>query len=43
MTKHVLNIWGPGQIIAYSGLDGKTDFDHGLVLRTTFDWNWFEN
>jgi glycogen debranching enzyme len=42
MTKHVLNIWGPGQIIAYSGLDGKTDFDHGLVLRTTFDWNGFE-
>ena len=42
MTRHILNIWGPGQIIAYSGLNGQTDFDHGLVLRTAFDWAGFE-
>ena len=42
MTKNILNIWGPGQIVAYSGLNGKTDFDHGLVLRTAFDWAGFE-
>ncbi len=42
MTTHILNIWGPGQIIAYSGLDGQTDFEHGLVLRTTFSRDGFE-
>ncbi|MEI8245378.1 MAG: trehalase family glycosidase [Lentisphaerota bacterium] len=42
MTKHVLNIWGPGQIIAYSGLDGQTDFEHGLALRTAFAMAGFE-
>ncbi len=42
MTKHILNIWGPGQIIAYSGLDGQTDFEHGLVLRTAFALAGFE-
>ena len=42
MTKNILNIWGPGQIVAYSGLNGRTDFEHGLVLRTAFDWAGFE-
>lgn len=29
-----LNIWGKGQLFAYSGLDGETDFRNGLVLRS---------
>ena len=37
-----LNVWGPGQILAFSGLDGTTDYNNGLVLRTAFDWNGFE-
>ncbi len=42
MNANTLNIWGPGQILAFSGLDGNTDFNNGLVLRTAFDWNGFE-
>ena len=42
MNVNTLNIWGPGQILAFSGLDGNTDFKHGLVLRTAFNWNGFE-
>ncbi len=26
--------WAPGQLLAFSGLDGPTDFEHGLVART---------
>lgn len=33
----ILNVWGGGQLMAFSALDGKTDFDHGIVLRTAFD------
>lgn len=29
-----LNIWGKGQLLALSGLDGQTDYFDGLVLRT---------
>ncbi len=29
-----LNFWGKGQLAAYSGLDGETDFRNGIVLRT---------
>lgn len=27
--------WDAGQMIAFSGLDGKTDYTHGLVARTS--------
>jgi hypothetical protein len=30
----LLDVWGPGQLLAFSGLDGPTDFNQGLVLRT---------
>jgi putative isomerase len=26
--------WTPGQLLAFSGLDGPTDYEHGLVART---------
>lgn len=29
-----LNIWGKGQLLAFSGLDGATDFHNGLVFST---------
>lgn len=29
------DVWGPGQLFAFSGLDGPTDYAHGLVGRTT--------
>ena len=32
-----LNIWGGGQLLAYSGIDGTTDYNCGLVARTAFD------
>ena len=46
--KNKLNVWGPGQLLAWSGLNGKTDYLHGLVLRTAFgspalDIRWPEN
>jgi len=28
------NAWGPGQVLAFSALDGPTDYDNALVLRT---------
>ncbi len=31
----VLDVWGEGQLLAFSGIDGKTDFENGLVLRTS--------
>ncbi len=33
----LLNIWGRGQILSFSGIDGETDFDNGIVMRTAFD------
>ena len=42
MNINTLNVWGPGQILAFSGLDGSTDFNNGLVLRTAFDWTGFD-
>lgn len=33
-TTSILNVWGKGQLLAFSGLDGVTDFVNGLVLRT---------
>lgn len=42
MDFDALNIWGPGQIFAFSGLDGKTIFDSSLVLRTAFEFLGFE-
>ncbi len=32
----ILNVWGGGQLLGFSGLDGKTDYVHGLVMRTAF-------
>ena len=29
-----LTVWGAGQLCAFSGLDGATDYDHGLVAQT---------
>ena len=29
--------WHGGQLLAFSGLDGKTDFFQGLTARTAFD------
>ena len=42
MNANTLNVWGPGQILAFSGLDGSTDYNKGLVLRTAFDWTGFD-
>ncbi len=33
-TSDILNIWGKGQILAFSGVNGYTDFAEGLVLTT---------
>ena len=36
LTKgEVLHVWGGGQLIAFSAIDGPTDYEHGLVARTT--------
>ena len=37
ITHDVLNVWGGGQLLAFSGIDGQTDFYHGLTARTSFD------
>jgi mannosylglycerate hydrolase MGH1-like protein len=42
MNINTLNVWGAGQLLAFSGLDGTTDFNNGLVLRTAFDCIGFE-
>jgi len=31
------NVWGGGQILAFSGIDGTTDFENGLCFRTLHD------
>jgi len=28
------NVWGGGQLLAFSGIDGQTDFKNGLTIRT---------
>lgn len=33
----VLTTWAGGQLLAFSGLDGATDYHDGLTLRTTFE------
>ncbi|MDY5696698.1 MAG: hypothetical protein SPK75_10015 [Victivallales bacterium] len=33
-TEKILNIWGKGQILALSALDGQTSSRHGLVFTT---------
>ena len=39
---HDPDIWGGGQLLAFSGVDGKTDFEHGLCLRTAMQGYAFE-
>ncbi|MCC5788229.1 MAG: flagellar biosynthesis protein FlgM [Opitutales bacterium] len=31
------NVWTGGQLLAFSGLDGQTDYKHGLTARTAFE------
>ncbi len=31
------SVWGGGQLLAFSGLDGPTDYEHGLTARTSFE------
>lgn len=38
----VHNIWGGGQLLAFSGIDGKTDFINGITLRTAMHGYAFE-
>lgn len=33
-TTNILDRWGKGQLLACSGLNGETDFENGLILRT---------
>ncbi len=33
-TTNILDRWGKGQLLAFSGIDGETDFENGLILRT---------
>ncbi|MBQ6472722.1 MAG: hypothetical protein IJJ33_12120 [Victivallales bacterium] len=42
MKNHYPSIWGGGQLLAFSGLDGQTDYQNGLCLRTAFDGYAFE-
>ncbi len=34
LRNDVLNVWGAGQLLAFSALDGATDYADGLVLKT---------
>lgn len=36
------DIWGGGQLLAFSGIDGKTDFEKGIILRTAMQRYTFE-
>ena len=36
------DIWGGGQLLAFSGIDGQTDFNNGLCLRTAMRGYVFE-
>lgn len=43
MNAHYTNsIWGGGQLLAFSGIDGETNYLHALKLRTIFDGYGFE-
>lgn len=35
-------IWGGGQLLAFSGMDGTTDYENGLCLRTAMNGYSFE-
>ncbi len=35
-------IWGGGQLLAFSGMDGTTDYENGLCLRTAMNGYAFE-
>jgi glycogen debranching enzyme len=37
MDQAMPNVWGGGQLLAFSALDGLTSFEHGLVGRTSFN------
>ncbi|MBQ9337714.1 MAG: flagellar biosynthesis protein FlgM [Lentisphaeria bacterium] len=36
------DIWGGGQLLAFSGIDGRTDYNNGLCLRTAMQGCIFE-
>ncbi len=38
----VLNVWGGGQLLTFSGLDGSTDYERGLLLRSSASMAGFE-
>lgn len=38
----ILNVWGGGQLLAFSAFDGTTDYGNGLVLRTVAGCTAFE-
>ena len=40
--RDVLDRWGPGQLMAFSGLDGRTDYGDGIVARTSRRGTGFE-
>ncbi len=40
--KSILNIWGGGQLLAFSGFDGDTDCEKELLLRSVTDIAAFE-
>ena len=35
-------VWGYGQLLTFSGIDGKTDYEAGLCLRTAMEGYIFE-
>lgn len=37
LPDHILDVWGSGQLMGFSALDGRTDYDKGLTARTAFD------
>jgi glycogen debranching enzyme len=37
ITPSTLYFWSGGRLLAFSGLDGQTDFYHGLTARTAFE------
>lgn len=37
-----LNLWGNGQILAFSGADGATDYANCIVMRTAFETAGFD-
>ncbi|MBR2439414.1 MAG: flagellar biosynthesis protein FlgM [Lentisphaeria bacterium] len=39
---HRPSVWGYGQLLTFSGIDGKTDYEAGLCLRTAMEGYIFE-